>query len=533
MRAALLIILLILINPLLTRSAGQERLTFVGVALDMETRQADRKLQTYLNRKSDVSFAPEEMEYGRVIDRLVSWRETDGPYLARVTPYVYVVAEMLGANFEILATYVSSSTGNRTYHSYLVVNRKDFPSPPTLPDVMASLEHRKERGRFIYQSRFSTSSFFVPSLYFRSHKVYHMPESTESLIAIASDPIEENSSSKLVELVAQGKADLAAVWDGTKAKFEPGGPAYEQYGKNVYFVQFPTSLPNDLLICSSSLDSQVKEHLRSALSEMGPDEIATGDFKTWNGIREAADARQALADLRWLAREHVPATTVEIRLKAGTKDDRAANGLVDAAKQAVRLSGTEMVLYDEDFHEHIDITWTLEPVHDGAVVLRSAIPGSGIEEQVFRLSFRDAEDLTHRIVTTIQSRMHRIRYVWGYSTSPPTIIRDQAFSLGTGTAVKVQRISWLDPEKNKFRAGPVFNARIRNSGFYRYELDPDDFSKSGESVSSFDPLSNASYRVYLIRPSEERTLFQVLTVALIALLALAAAGAAYVFQYIG
>ncbi len=31
---------------------GQERVAFIGVALDMETRQADRKLQDYLERKT-------------------------------------------------------------------------------------------------------------------------------------------------------------------------------------------------------------------------------------------------------------------------------------------------------------------------------------------------------------------------------------------------------------------------------------------------------------------------------------------------
>ena len=83
---------------------AEQRLAFIGVALDRETREADSKLQDYLYRKAGVSFAPEDLEYGRVIKRLANWKESDGLYVARTTPYVYVAAEMLGADFEILGT---------------------------------------------------------------------------------------------------------------------------------------------------------------------------------------------------------------------------------------------------------------------------------------------------------------------------------------------------------------------------------------------------------------------------------------------
>jgi len=508
-------ILLLVSAPL----EAEDRLTFIGVALDMETRQADRKLQDYIYQKAGVRFAPEELEYDRVIERLASWKNEDGYFVARATPYVYVVAEMLGAQFEALATYVSSTTGNRTYHAYFVVNRRHFQRPPDLTDVMRFLQQKPERPTFIFHSQFSTSSFFLPSLYFRSHKVFHMDESTESLIAISSQRIPENSSSKLVERVARGEADLAAVWDGTKAKFD-SGPAHA-IGKQVYFVRLPVALPNDLLVCSASLDRSTKDRLRTALAAMQSDEIAVGDFRTWQSITEATDAREALGDLRWMAREHALPVTVEIR--SGQGADAATESWLDAARQAVRLAGTEFVLYDPDFHEHVDFTWTLEPIHDGAVVLRSAIPGSEVEEQAFRISFRDGEDLTRRIVSLIQSRMHRIRYVWSYSAATPIIIRDMAFSIPAGTVVKVQRVSWLDPDRDKFRAGPLFNADIKEAGFYTYQLDPGDFTASGEK--GFDPLSNVSYRVILLREAEERLLFRLLTGLFMGLLVAAAAAA--------
>ena len=81
--------------------SAADRVTFVGVALDQETREADRRLQDYLQRNADIRFAPEELEYGHVIERLTGWDPADGVVIARTTPYVQVVSEMLGADMEI------------------------------------------------------------------------------------------------------------------------------------------------------------------------------------------------------------------------------------------------------------------------------------------------------------------------------------------------------------------------------------------------------------------------------------------------
>ncbi len=513
--------------------AGQERLSFVGVALDQDTRDADRALQDYFQRTAGVGFAPEDLEYERVIDRLSRWQRSEGPYLARLTPFVYVAAEMLGADLELLATYVSEATGQRFYHAYLVVRRQDFPEPPSLPEIIRFLSSG-ERKRFVYHNRFSTSSFFLPSLVFKRNRVYHMAEATDSLIAIDSARIDGTvlggrpfgaTSSLLVEQVARGEADLAAVWDGTRNKFaaDPSGDRWQEFGRHVHFVRLPTALPNDLLVCSSDLEEAVKDRLRAAISGMNETEIQIGDFRTWQSLRVASDARLALADLRWLARERPAPITVEVLRGQGGDAAPATTAVwAEAARQAVRLSGTELVVYDEDFHEHVDFTWTLDVVHDGAVALRSSIPGSEVEEQVFRISFADAEDLARRIVAIVHSRLHRIRYAWAYSGDPPIVIRDLADPLTGGSTVKVQRIRWIDPERNSFRAGPLFDATIRDANFYRYELEPDDFPRAAGAEADFDAMSNVSYRVLLLRAAEERTMFRLLTVALLILLAAAA-----------
>jgi len=511
LKAARVALLLLIV---FSSTAFAQRLSFIGVALDSETREADRKLQDYLHRRAGVDFSPEELEYGQVVDRVANWKESEGFFVGRMTPYVYVAAEMLGARFETLATYVGAVRHRRTYSSYFVVNRKNFPAQPDLDDFLRFLSASSRRPKFIYHSRFSTSSYFLPSLFLREHSIYSMENSTESMTAISSEQVGGGSSSRLVKLVASGDADFAAVWDGTRNKFEKGGTSglYEEYGRQVYFIQLPTHLPNDLLVCSSGLDAKTKKALKDAIDGMGPEEIGVGDFQSWTSITEATEARRALADLKWKARERSSPVTVDIQ-----KSGEVEPILMDAVRQALRLAGTELVPYDEDYHQHIDFSWTLSSIHDGAISLKSRLPGTGIDDQIFRISFLDENDLTQRVVSIIHSRLHRIRMVWPYSGEIPTVIRDTAAPLSAGDRVKVQRISWIDPDRNFFRSGPIFDSVITDSGLFRYRLRASDFQKTG-----FDAMSNVSYRVFLLRSNEEKTIFKVLSAVLLGLFVLAA-----------
>lgn len=499
------------------------RMTFIGVALDADTRQADRRLTEYLFEKAGIRFAAEELEYGQAIRRVVDWRREDDLFVARMTPYVYVVAELLGANIEPLATYVNSKTSRTTYRSYFVVNRSAFASQPDLPDLLRFVASRKVRPKFIYQSEFSTSSYFLPSLFFRSNHVFQMPEATGRLSAIGTEKMTDVSSTTLVERVARGEADIAAVWDGVKARFETE-PAHAAVGRQVYFIALPTQIPNDLLVVAGDLDADAKARLRKAIDAMPPSSIGVGDFQTWQSLNAAEEARLALGELRQTARDAATRVPVEIALVQGAPASAAP--LLEAARQALRLSETEFTVFDADFHGQPDVRWTLEPIHDGAVVLHSAIPGYDVDEQAFQLSFRDEHDLTARIVSVIQSRVHRIRYVWPYSAGAPIVIRDSAFAMPVGAPVKVQRIEWIDPGRNQFRAGDVFESRITRATFYRYELAADDFVRPSGGAR-FDPLSNAAYRVVLVRPAERPFMFRALTIALVACFLLAGASAAW------
>ena len=224
---------------------------FYAVALDDETKLADKALRQYLQDEASLQLDYLQLSYEAVLDKLV---EVDLPFVARATPYVFVVAEMLGARLEVLATYWSRATETTTYRSYFVVNRREFDSvlgaldvnlgsrEPTLADLEFYLRARSDDSRaakFIYHNRFSTSSFFVPSLFFRSKRVFAMESKQGRLVQIQSEKSGNGSSTNLVKEVASGGGLFAAVWDGTKAKFESGGKHFDEFGDRVLFIPQP------------------------------------------------------------------------------------------------------------------------------------------------------------------------------------------------------------------------------------------------------------------------------------------------------
>lgn len=512
-----------------TPANGQTPVTFVAVALDEDTRRADDKLRRYLESAADVTFVSETAsEYGTVIDRLVTWRADRGAFLARVTPYALVAAELLGANVQVLATYVSRATHGTTYSSYLVVNRARFPYEPSPANVWRYVRQSMSPPTFAYQSEFSTSSYFLPALYFRRNAIFDMPARSEHASAIRVRQM-GNNSTDLVKAVAIGACDMAAVWSGTKVAFEQTDSLAARYGRKVYFIGLPTALPNDLLVASASLDSVSVARIRGAIGAMTPDQITEGDFLSWRDINTALDAREALANLRQVALEPPAAATVEVRRSAGG-GSTVPELYLSAARRAIRLSGLELVNYDRDFHAQQDYLWTLEPMHDGAVLLRSTIVGSNIDPQEFRISFRDAEELTSRIGELLRSRLHRIRYLWPYRTDPPTVLRDVDFSLSPGTRVTMRKIRWLDPRQNAYLQDAQFDATVARSDFYKFELSPSFVDPPDNAGFTFNPMSNISYRVVLARGVHERPLFRVLTAALVVLLIVAGVASAVEFR---
>ena len=132
-------------------------------------------------------------------------------------------------------------------------------------------------------------------------------------------------------------------------------------------------------------------------------------------------AREALAKLRQDARQRPTPVVVKVEgNQADRREDRCWSTYVSAAKEAVRLSGTEFVLEDRDLHKRVDMTWTLESIHDGALKLTSTLDSAFRQsEETFAISFVDSHDLPRRIADLARSRLRRIRYVWAVRAEIP------------------------------------------------------------------------------------------------------------------
>ena len=208
-RIVALALLALLCGAVVAPARAQRTVSFYAVDLDdAEAKRADEKLVRNVNRQlgaidvtdvaglRDTRLELELLPYEDVIEVLYR-NDRSKPFLARATPYVYIVAELQGADLEVLATYTRrydseaareaadrQGSDGTTYHSYFVVNKERFDEvvrpgsaerdDPTLPELMIYLRklNRDSRPRFIYHSAFSTSSYFRPALFFREQRVF-------------------------------------------------------------------------------------------------------------------------------------------------------------------------------------------------------------------------------------------------------------------------------------------------------------------------------------------------------------------------
>ena len=514
----ILVSLVVLFGSSSLQAVEETPVTFLGVALDPETQEADRRLREFIKAQQAVKFEIRDQEYGAAINTLMQWNEAEqGPLIARVTPYVYVVAEMLGADLEILATYLSKKTDELTYHSYLVMHRDTY-AGNDLDTFVKLLRDRQVPARFIYHNKFSTSSYFLPSLYFRQHDIFSVSKNTNNnakyITIHAERPDDIGGSSSLVGRVKNKQADFAAVWTGTKAKFDQN--------PDLNFLKLPQTLPNDLLVISRTTDEKLKDELRQSINKIKPEDVNIGDFLTWVDFNKTPDARRALASLRWLAK--IPPHPIPLKIrKPHNKENLIQDRYLEAARQAVRLSGTEFVLFDEDFHKHFDVLWTLEQTHDDSLIITSEFMQSKLPSQKFHISFKkdDMESLVTRIGSEISNNMHRIRFVWPFDNAAARVLRDVEFSIPKGTAMKGMKITWSDQSSNAYTSDTPFDVVATESGFHSFELEGAGFPVN-EGHYNFDPMSNSNYRVFLVRPKPGGQMLKIVSYVLLVLFALAA-----------
>jgi ABC-type phosphate/phosphonate transport system substrate-binding protein len=462
------------------------------------------------------------MEYGAAIDTLVDWNVAEkGPLIARVTPYVYVVAEMLGANLDILGTYVSTRTQETTYQSYFVMNRGfEGPKVDDLEGLVKVLRSRTTPARFAYHNKFSTSSYLLPSLYFRrmgifSANVANAPDQKHVFIK-AEKPEDAEGSSDLIRLVRERKVDLAAVWEDTQSKFADD-PALR-------FLKLPNTLPNDLLVFLTMGDRALRERIVVGLRQMQDADINIGDFQKWMDFNATPAARRALASLRRMTK--VAPTPVPIKIR-GTQQsgEEVEPRAIEAARQAVQLSGTEFILFDEDFHKQFDVLWTLRKSHDDSLIITSEYPDFKLPPQQFHISYKkgDQESLVARIEEQISNSMHRVRDIWSYDDEIPTVLRDVRFSLPVGSVARAVKITWNDLTNNDRVVGTPFDVEVAAADFHSFKFKGAGFPKRSDGIHfDFDPLSNTVHRVILARPEADTRLFRVGTYLLVACVSLAA-----------
>ena len=561
-----------------TQSPAPEDINFLSIVVDQDTAAADSRLKRFLEKAvgeggpagsapRTVRFQQQTMPYGDVI-RAFAEPDPSRGYLARITPYAYVAAEMLGAKLSILAVYQSAATRDTTYHSYFVVNKERFKErtkwadggEASLEDVamyLRSFDHPP--ARFMYHDRFSTSSYFMPSLYFKAHDVFAMSHTLNPhLIPIEVERLASTSSTELVNRIINKEADMVAVWDGTKKKFDKAD--------DILFITIPTAVPNDFLVASGIgeptqrliVDAIRKDPAAGRPCTDLPDSLFSSsgaarkprprcedveekrrpkdDFDAWyawdSNDSEMTDlAREALATLRQDARQQLTPVVVKVdskRTKLDPAEDALLSAYVKATKEAVRLSGTEFVLEDRDLHKRVDMTWTLESTHDGALKLTSKLDSAFKQsEETFSISFVDTNDLPRRIADLARSQLRRVRYVWPYEQKYPAVLRDLDFT--PDQRVLVQKIAWMDPARNEYEEDTPFPARIENNtDFSKLRLSSEiNFPRNPDGSFNFDPMSNIAYRVVIAREPHASWIWVMLPYCFIGLFAFAGVGLAF------
>src|SRR5688572_1574981 len=104
-------------SPWVLRADSPQTVTFLSVAADKDYAEPDGKLKEYLAAPLEHHLeSPNPFgTYGDLIQSVINRNDA---FIARMTPYAYVAAEMLGARVDVLGTYVSRATATTTYNSY-------------------------------------------------------------------------------------------------------------------------------------------------------------------------------------------------------------------------------------------------------------------------------------------------------------------------------------------------------------------------------------------------------------------------------
>lgn len=491
-----LVMLLFSTLAFLTATRGHAAYEFLAVATSSEDADSDRHLRRYLKSEAGVDLTlPDERDYDKVIDALVTGKNE--AILARTSPYVLVVAQLMGTPLVPIGTYERSDGGSMTYHAFLVVNRaaidayrKVKDQDPSLPQVIDFLQHT--RGpEFLFKNEFSTSGYFAPVAYLRSQGVF-TPSKFDDPDATALTPQQRKlPAEELIASVARGEAALTAAWEGDRRKVSA------ENLQRTYFVLLPYELPNDLLVCNLAFPPSKVEAIRKAISVMPAGWITAiqpkANISRWRNLQDAPNAATALYMLRQMVVHPQPQSVVRVSGDAPAE-------VISAVERAISRSHADFVRFDETVHSSIDYDWTVTLTSDGALALKSVLAGR--LTQNVEIPFHDADDLTCRVRLWMDNELALVRYVWPYYRDSTVVLRDFDVPVIKGTQLMAQTITWSDIGRDSFkvRSAADLKLKVKDATDDLLKLGNDDDSAVDRGMPyAYDPMSRDAVRVFIDR----------------------------------
>ena len=479
-------------------------ISFLGVDSEKEAATADERLFTQLkNRVKGGAFEEHASlkTYEDTLTELVDSRQAGRkPLIARTTPFVLVAAELQGAELHVLGTYQRSSRpgdepGATTYVPYLIVNRQRVAEvlkdggfnheTPTESDVV---RFASQIGpRFVYKEKLSTSGLFMPAMFFRRH-----PEITDVNTLLI------RPGESVTKLVARGDADIAGGWDETKAAATAerinGQPVLEQ----VHFVPLAGRIPNDLLVCTSSVPAEIRRDIMAALEEQVT--IDRGSFGTWKTVKESDEVDVALQELRDLSTAQPYVNVIEVArattLPTGYKP--VTDEYIDATRRAIQRAGPGWAWFNRERHRTADYKWELSLSEDNSLHIVSSALG---RSQELEIPVSDLKDLSRRIRAVMDSELSLIRYVWPFAPQGTVVIRDFEYPPAPGEPVTAQQIAWNNRGTHLYKevtAFPLYTLDVTDERI-TFRWGPSETQPPNNGANVFDVTGQSPVRVLVPR----------------------------------
>jgi len=420
-------------------------ISFMGVDSEKEAATADERLFTQIKNRVKGGVFEEHaslMTYEDTLTALVESRQAGRkPLIARTTPFVLVAAELQGAELHVLGTYQRSSRAGdepaaTTYVPYLIVNRQRVADVLKEPRFISETPAESDvvrfasqiRPRFVYKEKLSTSGLFMPAMFFRRH-----PEITNVDTAVI------RPGESVTQLVARGDADIAGGWDETRTAAASERINGKPVLNEVHFVPLTARIPNDLLVCTSSVPAEVRKDIMSGLEKQIT--INRGSFGTWMAVEESDEVDVALQELRDLSTAQPYVNVIEVAPAdpppVGYKP--VTNEYIDATRRAIQRAGPGWAWFNRERHRKADYKWELSLSEDNSLhILSTALDRS----QELEIPVSDLKDLSRRIRAAMDSELSLIRYVWPFAPQGTVVIRDFEYPPAAGEEVTAQQITW-------------------------------------------------------------------------------------------